>query len=276
MHEYKLTSKEYFSQIDSALDTFSQPFGGVTSTYFISKHISERHKVCLTGDGADELFGSYRNIQRAARIHYGIEDSRTWQFVNSELNLNYFLNEPINDYDRNEDRTYFFPLKDELSDFQRTTDVFNFALIDAQLKLLPEQVLLFSDHLGMAHGLEIRPPFLSKAIIEFSRKIPLEYLIDSNGTTKLILKKLALRYFDKNFVERKKEGFMLPLNQWMRKKEAKDWANLKLDEYIKSSSGLLDPSKIQKFFNDFYQERNNDFFMVYRLSVLMHYLRDHA
>jgi asparagine synthase (glutamine-hydrolysing) len=275
LHELQLTSKDYFQHLDEALNTFSQPFGGVTSTFFISKYISERHKVCLTGDGADELFGSYRNIQHAARVYYGQEELRTQKSSKSELNLLKFLNTRNAQVNKQENPNHYYPLLRELNEFSKTTNVFNYSLTESQLRLLPDQVLLFSDHLGMAHGLEVRPPFLSKAIVEFSRELPLEFLIDERGTTKLILKELCLRYFDGNFVSRKKEGFMLPLIQWMKKEEAREWTESKLVHYEESKDKSLKINNVQRLFDDFHNGKNNEFFNVYRLAVLMHYLANH-
>ena len=272
--EYKITSQEYFNHIDKALDSFSQPFGGVTSTYYISRYISEKHKVCLTGDGADELFGSYRNIQEAAKIYYGHGDLIGETLPKSDLSLKDFMNVGKSRKENKHDKQLRYPLETEISNFKGKTNIFDFALVESQLKLLPDQVLLFSDHLGMAHGLEIRPPFLSQAIIKFSRELPLEYLINSQGTTKYVLKELALRYFDGNFVHRKKEGFMLPLSQWMRKDEAFKWTNLKLSEYGDSTNEILNFERVQQFIEDYYTNKNNQYFKVYRLAVLMHYLKN--
>ena len=170
---------------------------------------------------------------------------------------------------------HYYSLLNELNEFSKTTNVFNYSLTESQLQLLPDQVLLFSDHLGMAHGLEIRPPFLSKSIVDFSRELPLEFLIDDRGTTKLILKELALRYFDRNFVSRKKEGFMLPLIHWMKKEEAREWTEIKLVQYEESKNKSLKINKIQRLFHDFYNGKNNEFFKVYRLAALMHHLTNH-
>jgi asparagine synthase (glutamine-hydrolysing) len=274
-NEFKISSSEYFNQLDQVLNTFSQPFGGVTSTYFISKFIAEKHKVCLTGDGADELFASYRNIQKAARIYYGQDSIENEKNITSTSDLSDFFKMPMVFNMTRSNNELIYPLQEEVSALEKKLDVFNFTLLESQLHLLPDQVLLFSDHLGMAHGLEIRPPFLSKSIIEFSREIPLEYLIDANGTTKLILKKLALGYFDEKFVLRKKEGFMLPLNEWMKTLGGEKWSQRKLDEYLDSRNKLLDRAKLQSFFSNFYSGSHDDFFRVYRLSTLMHYLKNY-
>ena len=231
--------------------------------------------MCLTGDGADELFASYRNIQNAAHEYYGQGSLVRKNTTDYQSDLDLFFKSSLQDSLPIRKQDAIYPLESEIEEFKRTTNVFNYSLSESQLHLLPDQVLLFSDHLGMAHGLEIRPPYLSKSIIEFSRKLPLEFLIDSKGTTKVILKELALKYFDDDFVKRKKEGFMLPLEEWMKTSEAKKWTKRKLSEYIDSPNELLDRKSISDFVEEFYLGSNGNFFKLYRLSTLMHFLKNH-
>lgn len=271
-----IDSKTYFSQIDAALDSFSQPFGGVTSTYFISSEIAKRHKVCLTGDGADELFGSYRNIQRAAKIYYEGQLNSAFDYNFTVKGLDEFLNMSIiKATETGSAHCINHKNREDLLNLEEESNIFDFALLRDQLKLLPDQVLLFSDHLGMAHGLEIRPPFLSKKIIEFSRKLPLEFLIDSAGTTKKILKGLGLRYFNSNFVLREKEGFLLPLEEWFSTKEAKIWVQSKLCDYKNTNNKIINIKSTEIFLNRYFDGFHNDFFSVYRIATLMHFLKNH-
>jgi asparagine synthase (glutamine-hydrolysing) len=271
-----MDSKTYFNQIDAALDSFSQPFGGVTSTYFVSSEIAKENKVCLTGDGADELFGSYRNIQRAAKIFYGRELNSAVEHNLIEKGLEEFLNMSIISADNADSANHIHhKSREDLLNLKEELNIFDFALLYDQLKLLPDQVLLFSDHLGMAHSLEIRPPFLSKKIIEFSRKLPREFLIDRSGTTKKILKGLGLRYFDSNFVLREKEGFLLPLEEWFSTTEAKIWVHNKLYDYKNSNNKIINISSIEIFINRYYEGFHNDFFRLYRMATLMHFLKNH-
>jgi asparagine synthase (glutamine-hydrolysing) len=58
-HEYVLTAKDVIDSFDAVTEAFDEPFSGVTSTYFVTRLISQHVKVALSGDGADELFGSY-------------------------------------------------------------------------------------------------------------------------------------------------------------------------------------------------------------------------
>ena len=47
---------------------FDEPFAGVISAYFLARRIARHVKVAVSGDGADELFGSYLSHRLAEPI----------------------------------------------------------------------------------------------------------------------------------------------------------------------------------------------------------------
>jgi asparagine synthase (glutamine-hydrolysing) len=67
----------------------------------------------------------------------------------------------------------------------------------------------------MYNGLEVRSPFLSKSIVDFSIKLSNKYKI-KNGKTKLILKELSEKKLPKIISQRRKHGFAIPLAKMMR------------------------------------------------------------
>ena len=78
----------------------------------------------------------------------------------------------------------------------------------------PDQVLAFVDRLSMAHSLEVRTAFLDPEFVAFAAALPGRLKI-RNGQTKYILKKAALRYLPEEAVLRQKEGFLMPVTQWL-------------------------------------------------------------
>ena len=82
-------------------------------------------------------------------------------------------------------------------------------------------LLVRQDRMTMAHGVETRVPFLDLRVIEFARGLPSEHLVGPvlpNGipTPKIVVKELARRSFDAEFVYRRKSAFNLPLAQYFR------------------------------------------------------------
>ena len=82
---------------------------------------------------------------------------------------------------------------------------------------LPDQVLAFIDFLSMAHSVEIRSPFLDYRLVEFVATIPGNMKI-RNGNVKDILKKTVGHLLPEEITERPKEGFVLPIFDWMVEK----------------------------------------------------------
>jgi len=66
----------------------------------------------------------------------------------------------------------------------------------------------------MAHSLEVRAPYLDTEFLELAAGIQGSFKIRA-GETKYILKKAALRFLPEEIVFRPKEGFLLPINQWL-------------------------------------------------------------
>ncbi len=76
------------------------------------------------------------------------------------------------------------------------------------------EVLTFVDRLSMAHSLEVRSAFLDTDVVNFVTRLPGKLKI-KNGETKYLLKKAALKFFPEEMVFRPKEGFVLPINNWI-------------------------------------------------------------
>ena len=69
-HEYLLSDHEFAERLPDVLNAFDEPFSGTVSTFFLSILIHRHVKVALSGDGADELFGSYLAHRLAWPIHH--------------------------------------------------------------------------------------------------------------------------------------------------------------------------------------------------------------
>jgi len=81
---------------------------------------------------------------------------------------------------------------------------------------LPEDILVKVDRMSMAHGLEVRCPFLDQKVIESVLKIPINLKL-KGFQTKYILKKSFQDFLPPEVTQRKKHGFMLPLGMLFKK-----------------------------------------------------------
>lgn len=89
-------------------------------------------------------------------------------------------------------------------------------MISADLNvLLPDDYLVKVDRAGMAHGLEIRPPFLDHELVELACRIPPELKLH-NGESKAILKRAVADLVPAENLRQPKRGFNVPIDKWLR------------------------------------------------------------
>ena len=80
---------------------------------------------------------------------------------------------------------------------------------------LPNDLLVKMDRMSMAHSLEARSPFLDHELMEFVAKLPSNYKRKLNNG-KILLKSAFKDLLPKNIMKRKKQGFGVPINQWIK------------------------------------------------------------
>lgn len=80
---------------------------------------------------------------------------------------------------------------------------------------LPDDLLVKMDIASMHCGLETRSPLLDHRVVEFCARLPVEFKV-RHRTGKYLLKRLAEKFFTKNFVYRRKMGFGIPVAAWLR------------------------------------------------------------
>src|SRR6185436_13918252 len=78
---------------------------------------------------------------------------------------------------------------------------------------LPEDVLTKVDRMSMAHSIESRVPLLDNEVVAFASTLPSTLKI-ANGRRKHLLKKVASAILPRDIVDRRKQGFGVPLDVW--------------------------------------------------------------
>ena len=251
-HEFIISEKDLTHNIDEILLNFDEPFADSSSlaSYVVANKTKQFVKVALTGDGGDEVFGGYnkyymgklnRNYTQiipqnahhfiaksVASLLHTKDDKRGKRFklnrllkaINYEgdfyfniiylgfteaevkelLNSNWFYKDSLNYY------------KSKIG--SQNTSITDFRYIDKIISLEGD-MLVKVDRTSMLTSLECRAPFLNKAIWNFTSQIPEDYLI--NGWDKKhILKEAFQHYFPKDFLNKSKKGFGVPVGDWLR------------------------------------------------------------
>jgi asparagine synthase (glutamine-hydrolysing) len=88
--------------------------------------------------------------------------------------------------------------------------------LDLNLRL-PELLLMRVDKMSMAVSLEARVPFLDHKFVELAMSIP-EAVKTKNGVLKYILKKAVRGVIPDELIDRRKQGFAVPVYEWYHTK----------------------------------------------------------
>jgi len=108
---------------------------------------------------------------------------------------------------------------------------------------LPDDLLALTDRLSMAHGLELRVPFVDHRLVEFCATIP-EDLKLRGVTKKYLLKRVAAQYLPDDVVNHRKQGFASPMAWWMRNDLNGYLREILAGDRI-AKYGLLQPSAVR-------------------------------
>jgi asparagine synthase (glutamine-hydrolysing) len=229
-HELLIGADDVLTNLPAIVRAFDEPFGGTTSPYFLTELIAQHVKVAVSGDGADELFGSYA-AHRAAPVVAGIREGGTdyGTFAANAHLIDACAGEPDQAW-----RTRFLAFTDaekrELmpasASLRTTTDYFapyyeaatgdlvNRTLEAEVRTLLPDGVLTYVDRLSMAHSVEVRSPFLDRSIVEFAGSLPGRLKVRFDAT-KSVLRTAAAKLLPREILDRPKVGFILPIDAWL-------------------------------------------------------------
>jgi asparagine synthase (glutamine-hydrolysing) len=108
----------------------------------------------------------------------------------------------------------------------------------------------------MGVSLETRVPFLDDhRILEFAWRLPLSMKIKGNQG-KQILRQVLYQYVPRNLIERPKQGFLIPIDRWLRG-PLRDWAEELLDERKLVIEGFLAPVQIRQIWNEYLAGKNS-------------------
>lgn len=223
-------------------------------TYLLARTVSRHCKVVLGGDGGDELFGGYlayqsalrrerhqRALPRWARSCVAAVARRTMRVGQKGRNALMALDGDVadgiaqsavwTDYgDLGRVSTWLARHLPEVS-----PKAWRRNLVDSERGLpgaamaadfrsyLPEDILVKVDRASMLCSLEVRAPFLDRRVIEFAYGSVPNRLRVSLSERKILLKRLAKRLLPENLDLDRKQGFTIPISEWIGPSEVDGW-----------------------------------------------------
>lgn len=211
--------------------------------YYIARLASKFVKVCLSGAGGDELYAGYpwryyHVIDSMGRDAYFRQYYNYWQrLVADEDKKKLFSSgtwKSIKEVDNFKAFSRVFTFNHNLK-YDTVEDQIANSLY-FEIKTFLSGLLIVSDKLSMAHGLEERVPFLDNDLVDFALKVPVSLKlsdlskvqrVDENETQKLrkfrthytgksVLRKAMADLLPREIVDRRKQGFSSPEESWYR------------------------------------------------------------
>lgn len=221
---------------------------GALPVWFLAKLCKTTCTVAFSGEGADEIFGGYvtyqadriaRQLRRLppAAIRLVLAALRNWPASNEKISTEYKLKRLLEGSLMSPERAHVYwngtfseAEKAELAQVPMPASLRSvlaglgaYAPRDGvapylefdQGYYLPDDILVKSDRMSMAHAVEVRPPFLDHRIVEFAATLPASF--KTRGTRqKFLLKQLMGPKLPSAITERSKIGFDIPAHDWFR------------------------------------------------------------
>lgn len=270
----KISKEEYFKEFSNVQYYMDEPLADASAVmlYFLSKTASKHVKVCLSGEGADEIFGGYNiyhepySVSWYNKIPYFIRKCigilvypfrnytgfnflyRRSKKIEDRYIGNAFIFEPndakkiVNfNYGNKTYKDFTKPYYDKVSDLDVVTKM---QYIDYNFWLIYD-ILLKADKMSMANSLEVRVPYLDREVIEYASKLPSKYKIVGNET-KYAFRKVAKEELADKVADKKKLGFPVPIREWLKEDDVyQEVKNMFLE-----SGYFFKPKKIIKLLDD--------------------------
>lgn len=246
----------------------------IIPTYLVSQLVRQHCTVALGGDGGDELFGGYANYNRllwthkkfgwipkplrkavawgAGRLPVGFKGRSGLQSLRCDLNASLpltatFFDGPARRQLMGGATATSWPLVAERILGARVPEVGDLVQRITRMDFenyMAEDILVKVDRASMLNSLELRAPLLDYRVIEFAfGRVP-SHMKTSVSQRKILLKKLAARLLPPEFDKQRKQGFSIPLTDWLQSGPWRDYFHeVLLDQHCvfdkKTVTGLI-------------------------------------
>ena len=225
----KINSKFDNDIILESINAFDELYSDPSTvlSYQISKVISKNYKVAISGDGGDELLGGYKRT--SLMLKRGTLPNSFVNFLHKIYPKHYGSAQEILYRKRDSAKAYASFFEDnnllnllnlnpadiygELYFKESGNDYKNLLLSDYKF-YLPEMMMLKVDRSSMANSLEVRSPFVDHKLIEYVLSTESNFM---DSGPKSLLKNYLKPDFNHDFLNRKKQGFVFDLENWVYK-----------------------------------------------------------
>ena len=277
----------------------------IVPMYFICQRAREDVKVALVGQGPDELFGGYKR-------HLGVRYGGLWarlpgwmrapiSYTVAALPRNEMLKRGVNSLattdrmQRYQDVLSLLPggqveglfqdgllgpnagdailgCWEDMVDLMGSTDELGGLQFLEVRSTLPDELLMYADKLSMAHGLELRVPFVDKEIVEYVERLPANLKV-RNGSRKWLHRQVCQSFLPESILKRPKRGFGVNVvDDWLKGAVDSKMA----DTFQDDSSRIyqyLRPAAVRELFEQHVNGRNDNHKILFSLALFEEWLR---
>ena len=304
-HDTRLIQPEVADLFDGLMHYMDDPIGdfSIFPTFLVSKLARESVTVSLSGDGGDELFGGYetylaqRMAERYARVPGVIRSligavaktlpptekkkglvNKVKRFVEGcghpaglgHARWRLFLGDAMSEalltpeFRAGADR----PAGQHILDlFARAGDldpVNRDLYVDARSYMV-DNCLVKVDRMSMAVSLEVRVPLLDVELVDLAFSMPGQFKL-AGGETKSLLKKLAATKIPRRCVYRPKEGFSIPIKNWLGG-QFRPFLEQYTDPAVLGPDGIFDPAMVTRLKTEHLAGKANHSHVLWSLIV---------
>lgn len=145
--------------------------------------------------------------------------------------------------------------------------VFDRCLLADQRVYLPGDMLAKVDRMSMAHGLEIRVPFLDRRMMDLAGSFDADLLAPATGPTKRVLRlALATTAAPEDVVSARKRGFNLPVARLLRR-ELRPVGDRLFGPQVDVYEPLLQPDALRALWREHLEGRRNHDYLLWALLI---------
>lgn len=308
-HELKVTSKDALAVVPDLPIICDEPFSDISviPTVLLSKLTREHVTVALSGDGGDELFGGYSRhthlpsiwntlsrvpaplrplisgtgkkiptglfslLNHDPQFPIRIEKLKSALSAHSyqelySLSLSRWPNPPLcKDSQPSPQNTFWSVSFDDAPSTPETL------MLADTLGYLPDNVLVKVDRSSMAQALEARAPFLDPRVFEFAWQLPLDLKI-RHKQGKWIIREILKKHVPASLFERPKQGFVVPIDSWLRS-DLKDWAEDLLSEEALAEHSYFDAETIRQSWSAHKESKQNNAIPLWTILMFQAWIK---
>jgi asparagine synthase (glutamine-hydrolysing) len=305
-HHELVVKPDAIGILDRSVWHFDEPFADSSAipTWYVSEMARQHVTVVLSGDGGDELFGGYdrylphprvvafdryspRALRRvaamaASRLPHGVRGKNFLRHISRDDQGRYL--DAIRFYSADEKESLLTP--DVVSGL---TGIARGTRLDPETRLarhfdrfaalpwpsqmmrfdaetyLPEDVLTKVDRMSMAHSIESRVPLLDNEVIAFASALPAALKI-KHGRRKHVLKEVAATLLPPAILNRRKQGFGVPLGSWFRGGLRELFADTLLSP-VALQRGYFRPAFVRRIVNEHLAGKRDHTLRLWQLVV---------